>query len=118
MNSIKKLELLVEYYSARGCGHTNLMLHGLAGSDNAILVAHTVDYGKQLARDADCDLRAVLSIDQLDELRGLHSPLAIDNFALQQLLVGAISEYGKLAEANARLVEKINQIEDVIRRKW
>lgn len=114
MNGIEKLQALVEYYdSTRSIGHTKLMLHGLTGSDGAVLLSHNADYGKKLVHDADCDIHTILTIGNVEGLRGLRAPLAIDNFALRTLFIEAVSEYSKVLVENRILHWKLQNIRSI-----
>ena len=114
MKPSEKLELLVEYYwDSRGAGHTGLMMRGVLGSCGAALVAHTMDYAKQLAHDADGDFEVITSVENLDALLGHHCPLAIDNSALLELFTGILVEVTALNYEIVLLEEDLNEARNV-----
>lgn len=76
------LEKLVEMYGySRGRGHTTAMLEG-AKSRNAVIIVADSRQGQQIKREHK-GIKDVVSIHDLDRLRGYHGPILVDHYALQ-----------------------------------
>lgn len=89
---LNQLDLLAYTWLApRGVGHTQAMLKGLLASDHAMLLTHSMAYGRGLLlpRLLDAPISRsgrVVTLDTLNNLRGMNRPLLADHYALGQLL--------------------------------
>jgi len=81
----ERARLIIQYLNQRGIGHTFRMLNGV--DEKSIVLARTISEGKDMvARSADIPPKAVLSLSNLDALRGQRLPLAIDHTVIIELL--------------------------------
>lgn len=102
MDIVDKLQALIEYYNVtRGVGHTATMLDG-ARHRACIVLASNMRQVVGIGRQAP-QIRPVSLGANLDGLRGLHLPLAIDNGALWTLMAEAWSCIQDLRKENVRL---------------
>jgi len=98
MSKIKKqLTELAGYLSTvRQVGHTYTMLHGAAKSERVAIVVHNYRMGEIIKKDApNADM---VSLNNMDALRGRNHPLAFDNAALYQLFSDAVKEITRLED--------------------
>lgn len=111
MNNIsEKLAALVTYYdSTRQTGHTGLMMKGVLSADKCAVVAHNQAMEQYLRNHWDLGRGTkIVTINNLDSLRGTRLPLAIDNAALSELLREALEKIQDLTHDNEEL-EKRNE---------
>lgn len=109
MNIKETLFSLIGYYvTTPGIGHTFVMLNGAAHTNATILVP-TLRHSRQIAMDAlvsRSDLnKKFVSLQNLDRLRGLNNPLAIDNSAL-------LSIFSQSLKRIEELEQEIQQLKD------
>ena len=82
---IEQLELLQQYYIfTRQVGHTSILKEGL-GDDVIVLTDSPKTFKTQFKDEMNCKLKNVTR-GNLDKLRGQHSPLAIDNFVMMNII--------------------------------
>jgi hypothetical protein len=93
MNIKEKLELLYRHLVfSRGVGHTYTMMNGVNGNDKARVVVPHMAVGQFLKINRN----KLISLDDLDKLRGSNFPLAFDNTALIKLFGDALMEIRSL----------------------
>jgi hypothetical protein len=114
MDTLEKLQLLLDSFSARQVGHTNLILNGLNNTAHGIVVTHNNKYRKELTENTACDY---VSIQNLDKLIGSNKPIVIDNCALSILLSSAINEIENLRLDKELLEDKLKAISAISRSK-
>ena len=89
------LTLSQHYLFNRRVGHTTTMLDGVKNtSGDVIIVAHTMQYARELKRMCEREGRKgriipVSISDTGDRIRGLKAPLVIDNQVLANILLDA-----------------------------
>lgn len=85
---------ILSYYGQRAVGHTYQMIHGLSPTGLVIVATGTQRrlLEEQLGRERGYNPRSIHSLEDLSTMAGLSGPLAIDHFALCQLLSGLINE--------------------------
>jgi hypothetical protein len=105
-------ETLIQYLDAtRQSGHTHLMMNGVISSKKCVILVHNMDMAKNLKERWDLGKGAVfVSLNNLDALRGLKLPLAIDNAALHTLFFNSLSEVEELKRKNAALTDRNNKL--------
>ena len=69
----------------RGVGHTKAMLNGILSIPDALVIVNHMENVPELPKGRKIPLEGCEYY-----LRGMHKPLAIDNFALRTLLLGLI----------------------------
>lgn len=121
MSRIKeKLETIHLYYNvARGIGHTELMMKGLAHfkqrngrkplvvcRDSANAVSVWPALKKQPVR--------TIGLNDLNQLRGTNAPIAFDNYAIHQLVLDALAEIDRLEKELAKKDRKLDQIKTIL----
>jgi hypothetical protein len=95
MNNRQKLESLYQYYfSIRGVGHTYTMLNGVVSNPKAKVVTVNIAHAKALGLKGE----QVITLDNLDRLRGNNCPLVFDNYTLMCLLGEALGEINRLED--------------------
>ena len=96
-------ELLTYYNVNRGVGHTTLMKKGVDNYDGDKII---VCYNYKHANAIGLNKNDVVTIHNLKNLRGIKSPIIIDNAAMVIILQDAINEIEKLEKE----IEKIKKI--------
>lgn len=86
MNKIEIINTIKTYLDTRrGVGHTYSLVNGVKNSDTIVLVRHRQnekEINQMAGKKVNC-----ISLEQVPyQLRGYNKPLAIDNFALSELL--------------------------------
>ena len=96
MTDIKsKLKSIVDLYTVlRQCGHTTAVLEG-AKNTNAIVITHHNGMGDYIDELTENKVKTV-SINSLERLRGMRTPIVFDNAALMELASDALREINKL----------------------
>jgi hypothetical protein len=93
MNIKQNLESLYRYYfSTRGVGHTYTMLNGVVSNPKVKVVTANVAHAKTLGLKRE----QVITLDNLDRLRGNNCPLVFDNYTLMCLLNDTLCEINRL----------------------
>jgi hypothetical protein len=93
MNIKQNLESLYRYYfSTRGVGHTYTMLNGVVSNPKVKVVTANIAHAKTLGLKRE----QVITLDNLERLRGTNCPLVFDNYTLMCLLNDAIGEINRL----------------------
>lgn len=111
MNITKTLDEIIAYLRVnRGVGHTTAVLRGAQNVEKSIVVCHDERSARTLQRQTTPNTRTV-SLGAVGNccLRGHNAPLAVDNAALEQLLVAARNQIARLSDQINRtnqLVEK------------
>lgn len=111
----EKLEaLLLAFELSRGVGHTDALLKGLDGIDNAVVIignVHVADYIKLYATNRE-NIRFVSysSPRFAEHLSGLHCPIVIDNSATMLILRDAVRAYDSGREAAKEEVKKLLEV--------
>ena len=108
MTTKQQLSTLLEYYSSsRRIGHTTAMLNG-AFKVPCVVIAASNESCRHIKTFND-NLR-VISLTALDsQLRGVHSPILLDNFTLMTLFNGAFQEITKLENEIKELNFKLQE---------
>jgi len=104
----KKLEELLQYYmSTRNIGHTTLLKEGSKhyNKEFFVLSLHIKDCGY-----LELKPQQVISLENLDKLRGHDKPLIIDNGAMIELLGDALMKIEGLKEENKKLLKDKKKI--------
>ncbi len=116
----EKLDRIISYFQRnRGVGHTSAMLHG-AASRGCNIVAHDKYFGRELKQVAlqFGSIANIVTLDNLESLRGSTLPLVFDNYALESLLTESRMEILKLERENVRLItisnDKIANLENEV----
>ena len=79
-----KLEMLVDYtFRNRQVGHTFTTINGLKDNDKALLIVPTKIFGKFISARYGIPMSRIISLPQLDLLRGRQNPIVIDHTALE-----------------------------------
>lgn len=95
---MSKLNVLVDYYfTRRQVGHTSAMLNGARSDKNIIVVVSN----KTQKDYIELPKEQMITIAELDKLKGLKKPVLIDHYALQVMFW----------ELNKELNDKKEQIE-------
>jgi hypothetical protein len=103
-----QLSILLTYWqSTRQIGHTTLMLTGVVNEPRGLLLVANQDQKKYLSKSVNKD--QMITIHELQELRGVRKPLVVDHFALRVMLNDVLEKLqaeksileGKLNENNA-----------------
>lgn len=111
-------EIEMHYNTRRQAGHTMAVVHGAAAITNgtAIIVAHNEEMARHIrgiiSREYEelCDYIKVISINSLNNLRGMTGPMLIDNAVFCTLA----AEVRKLREEKEKLGEQIAAIKNII----
>lgn len=104
---MSKLAILVDYYFIRRrVGHTSAMLNGARSDKNIIVVvAH-----KAQMNYIELPKEQMITIGELDRLRGLKKPVLIDHLALQTMFYELNKELNDKDEIIKELLEKIEYL--------
>ncbi len=105
---------ITEYYQkTRGVGHTRAMIDGI-GTSSVVIVVND-QQRKELQKWQPLGLYIVLSHDLGDKLRGLRSPLHIDNHAFEVIWAEARMALDKAENKIARLESKLAKAREELR---
>lgn len=111
LNPYKALQGIIAYFaSARGVGHTNLMVRGLDVRSEAILVGATQEEAESIKTYFGMACRPVgLGALASGKLAGIRAPMAFDNHAIVSLAVLMVEDHSRaliaLREAEPFLAE-------------
>jgi len=110
MDVLQKLKELSAYHvSTRQVGHTTAMLEGAKNTDGIIILAHNMDFARQLAKQCPDAIPISWQEDGLLSLRGMRRPLLIDNAAIWSILSEAAKEIQSLQAEIMKLKELGNK---------
>ena len=100
----KKLAELIGYYSYNRCvGHTALLKEGAKHYDKEKFILAT---NKQNWDFLECKPTEVISVHNLEALRGHHKPMVIDNDALIEIFSESLMKIDALEKENQELKEQ------------
>jgi len=104
---MSKLSILADYYfMRRRVGHTSAMLNGARSDKNIIVVvAH-----KAQMNYIELPKEQMITIGELDKLRGLKKPVLVDHLALQTMFYELNKELNNKDEIIKELLKKIEHI--------
>ena len=64
------------------------MIHGVENADRAAIIVYNIHSGRILYKQ--CPKAKIVSVNDLEKLKGLRLPISIDNFALQYIISSAL----------------------------
>lgn len=102
-----KEKLQIFYYHLfynRGVGNTYTMLNGAKNNPFAKVIVPTMIVAKLMGLKPN----QIISLDNLDALKGSSSPLAFDNSTLIRLFSDVLNEITRLEDENADLRERLS----------
>lgn len=105
-------KLLFYYEATRNVGHTTLMKKGTDNYDGQkYVLTINMNHGTEM----NLDSKEIISLQNLDKLRGSSRPIAIDNETMRVILAETLKEFDKLEKENQELNDKINLIRKIIK---
>lgn len=100
-NKISWLRAYID--TRRGVGHTFTMVNGVRNNDvGAVVLVVSQTHANQFKKECPKETRFV-AWDDLDKIKGLSKPLAVDNFTLSQILGDVLDAFNQLREENEQL---------------
>lgn len=85
MKTCEKVKFLIHYYdSNRMVGHTTKTIDG--ADDGTIVIVNNMHMAKRIKELFPTKRLTFVSLNNLDILRGCHSPIVFDNAAIYSLL--------------------------------
>lgn len=102
------LETILNYLnSSRQVGHTNAVIAAANVSTvPVVIIAGTAFNADLIRRSIVNNKHKIITLSELNNLRGMKRPLLIDNSALHMLFDNAMAE-------NKQLADKLNRISDI-----
>lgn len=104
MKTLKKLEELLTYYTInRKVGHTTLLKEGTKNHQGKKFV---LCHCKRDYQFLEVKPEEVISVENIEALRGCNTPLILDNDAMIVILSESIKKINELKEENKELRNK------------
>lgn len=102
-------EILTYLNGNRQIGHTTAVIRGALNTPNCLVVIHNKAFGSDILAGLSPKNIDTISLQEIlnGRLRGMKTPLLIDNAALTVLLAGLVSSITVLRKNNAGLERKI-----------